>query len=66
VWLCKLKEVAGRASHKSLLVVLIVAYGDREDFCRFCALCLPEGKAQGAEPAKENRAEAKPLHERDF
>jgi hypothetical protein len=31
MWLCKLKEVAGRASHKSLLVVLIVAYGDRED-----------------------------------
>jgi len=44
----------------------IVAYGDREDFCRFCALCLPEGKAQGAEPAKENRTEALPLHERDF
>ena len=25
-----------------------------------------QGFSQGAEPAKENRAEAKPLHERDF
>src|SRR3989442_2649233 len=27
-------------------------------FCSFCALCLPAGKAQCAETAKENHAEA--------
>jgi hypothetical protein len=29
-------------------------------------LCLPFGKAQGAETVKKNRAEAEPLHERDI
>jgi hypothetical protein len=38
MWLCKLKEVAGRASHKSLLVVLMVAFGDRKDLLQF--LCI--------------------------
>ena len=42
----------------------IVACGDLEDFLQF--LCLPFGKAQDARTAKENHAEALPLHERNF
>jgi len=34
----------------------MVACGDREDFCSLCALCLPEGKAQGAQTTKENQS----------
>ena len=35
-------------------------------FCSFCIFCLLEEKAKDAETAKENCAEAEPLHERDF
>jgi hypothetical protein len=53
-----------RAPQKSL--VIMVACGDREVFCNFCAFCLAEGKAKGTEIAEEKHAEALPLHECDF
>jgi hypothetical protein len=32
----------------------MVACGDREDICRFCVCCLPDGKATHAETAKKD------------
>src|SRR5205085_4615369 len=44
----------------------VVACGDREDFLQFLRMLPSRGKATYAETAKENHAEAEPLHERNF
>ena len=41
----------------------MVACGDREDFLQLLRLWPSRGKAKGAATAKENLAEAGPLHE---
>jgi len=43
----------------------VVACGDREDFLQFLRMVPSRGKAPCAETAKENHAEALPLHERN-